>query len=102
MRDGGRIPVNALVYKSLIHTPPNEVGAPFDLISMKVLGCIEAQPYKDRGAPVTIFQLRSILTGVVVNVHQHPGRVPSEKLNIDLLPWRIAVQEHPRHQARHA
>src|SRR5260370_35924484 len=101
MWDRRRIPLSTLVYKSLVHTPPNRVGAPFDLISMKLLGCIEAQRYKDRGAPVTIFQLRSILTGVVVNVHQHPGRVPAEKLNIDLLPWRIAVQEHPGHQARH-
>src|SRR5438045_389355 len=102
MRDRRRIPFNTLVYKALIHVPPNEVGAPFDLISMKVVGCIEAQWYKDRGAPVTIFQLRSILTRVVINVHQHPGRVPAEKLNVDLLPWRIAVQEHPCDQARHA
>src|SRR6266487_2346581 len=101
MWDRRGIPSNSFVCESSIYIPPNGSSTPFDLISMKVLRCIESQVDKHWRTPIAILHPRSLGSGIVVDVYEHLGGVPPKKLDINFLPGRITMQEYPCYQSRY-
>ncbi len=75
------------------------VDVPLDRVLVEVLACIEAEVDEGWGASVAVLHPRALKAGVVEDVDEHLARVLAEKLDVDLLPGRVAMQEEPGDQS---
>lgn len=94
VRNGRRIPQDSPIHKSPVYKPPDFVGLPVEFVAVEILGSIETQIDENGRTPVAVLQLCAHLPRVVVDVHEHLGRVLAEELDVDLLSRAAAVQEH--------